>query len=345
MRIGIFDHIERRDDVDTARQYEERLQLVELYDRAGFYCYHVAEHHHSALCLAPNQFVYLAAVAQRTKNLRLATAVSVLPLHNPIRLAEEICMLDHLSNGRAEVGIGRGTDRAQELRMWGGDATENDQLFEESLAVLLGGLQNEFLSYQGRFFNLKDLWMELRPKQQPLPPLWWPGNAQHAGENGMNFIGGERTDIAGIAALMQQYRDAYAASLTPHHAGRAEPLFGANKRVLIMDSDEQAIERARASWAVYRTHFHKPLPGGGVDPAEIPGPAKIDFDTALAAGALLVGTVNKVRAFMEQYTAESTANYFVGSFQWGNLSHAEAMRSAEAFASEIMPAIGATAIV
>ena len=94
MRFGIFDHVERRNDVGAAQQYEERLQFAAAADAAGFYCYHVAEHHHSPLCLAPNQAVYLAAVAQRTKRIRLATLVYVLPLHNPIRLIEEICLID-----------------------------------------------------------------------------------------------------------------------------------------------------------------------------------------------------------------------------------------------------------
>jgi len=115
MRFGIFDHVERRNDVGQAQQYEERLQFAATADAAGFYCYHVAEHHHSPLCLAPNQAVYLAAVAQRTQRLRLSTLVYVLPLHNPIRLIEEICLIDQLSNGRFEVGVGRGTDRARKV--------------------------------------------------------------------------------------------------------------------------------------------------------------------------------------------------------------------------------------
>ena len=205
MRFGIFDHVERRHDVGQAQQYEERLQFAAAADAAGFYCYHVAEHHHSPLCLAPNQAVYLAAVAQRTTRLRLSTLVYVLPLHNPIRLIEEICLIDQLSHGRFEVGVGRGTDRAQEWRMWGGDASENDARFEETLAVVLQGLQCEFLSHSGPFYNFKDLWMELRPCQQPLPPFWYAGNAAHAGERGMNFVGGERVPLAGVRELMEQY--------------------------------------------------------------------------------------------------------------------------------------------
>src|SRR5438105_7755070 len=118
MLFGIFDHVERRNDVGMAQQYEERLRLIETAEALGFHCYHVAEHHHSPLCLAADQTAYLAAAAQRTRRIRLATLVYVLPLHHPIRLIEEISFLDQLSGGRFEVGVGRGTDRAQELRMW-----------------------------------------------------------------------------------------------------------------------------------------------------------------------------------------------------------------------------------
>src|SRR5262245_51433470 len=188
MRFGIFDHVERRNDVGQAQQYEEGLQFAATADAAGFYCYHVAEHHQSPLCLAPNQAVYLAAVAQRTKKLRLSTLVYVLPLHNPVRLIEEICLVDQLSNGRFEVGVGRGTDRAQELRMWGGDDAENDGRFDETLEVVVKGLQNDFLTHNGRYFHYKDLWMELKPAQRPQPPFWWPANAAHAGQWGMNYV-------------------------------------------------------------------------------------------------------------------------------------------------------------
>ena len=80
MRFGIFDHLERRADVSLAQQYEERMQLLQLAEDAGIYGYHVAEHHHGPLCMAPNQNVYLASAAQRTSTLRIGPLVQVLPL-------------------------------------------------------------------------------------------------------------------------------------------------------------------------------------------------------------------------------------------------------------------------
>ena len=105
------------------------------------------------------------------------------------------------------------------------------------------------------------------------------------------------------------------------------------------ESDDAARERARLAYASYRTHFLKPLPGGRVDPDEIPLPAGIDVDTAFASGALVVGSPATIREYLQRYAAETGANYFVGSFHWGDLSHQEACRSLELFASEAMPAV------
>src|SRR5579864_4038821 len=89
-------------------EYDDRLQLIEAYYRAGFYTYHLAEHHGTPLGLAPSPGVFLAAVAYRTRKLRFGPLVYLLPLYNPLRLIEEICMLDQISNGRFELGVGRG---------------------------------------------------------------------------------------------------------------------------------------------------------------------------------------------------------------------------------------------
>ena len=107
MKVGVFDHMDRA-GADLGRQFEERLKLIELYDRAGFHAYHLAEHHATPLGMAPSPSVFLAAVAQRTKRLRFGPLVYTVNLYHPLRLIDEICMLDQMSGGRLELGIGRG---------------------------------------------------------------------------------------------------------------------------------------------------------------------------------------------------------------------------------------------
>ena len=107
MKFAVFDHLDRSGP-DLGRQYEDRLRLIELYEWAGFHAYHVAEHHGTPLGSAPSPGLFLAAVAQRTTTLRLGPLAYPLGLYHPLRLLEEICMLDVMSGGRLELGRGCG---------------------------------------------------------------------------------------------------------------------------------------------------------------------------------------------------------------------------------------------
>jgi len=107
MKIGLFDHVEHGNR-PLASLFDERLTFAKAADDAGIYCLHVAEHHATPLNMVPVPGVYLGAVARATTRMRLGPLVYLLPLYSPLRLIEEICILDHLSHGRMEVGIGRG---------------------------------------------------------------------------------------------------------------------------------------------------------------------------------------------------------------------------------------------
>jgi len=140
VNFGIFDHIERTSSDGTLQQlFEERLLLVEAYEQAGIWGYHVAQHHATPLGMAPSPNLFLAAAAQRTRNMRLGTLVYLLPFYSPLRLVEEICMLDHMTGGRIEIGVGRGVspfEHAQH-RIPFYDARE---IFEDAMTVIVKGL-------------------------------------------------------------------------------------------------------------------------------------------------------------------------------------------------------------
>ena len=129
LKFGIFDHLERLRDVPIDQQYRDRLKLVAKMDEGGFYGYHVAEHHHSPLSADPSPGIYLSAVAARTERINFGPLVYVLPMYHPIRLIEEICMLDNLSGGRYQIGIGKGAPIGEEFAMWGGDPAEVTERF------------------------------------------------------------------------------------------------------------------------------------------------------------------------------------------------------------------------
>jgi alkanesulfonate monooxygenase SsuD/methylene tetrahydromethanopterin reductase-like flavin-dependent oxidoreductase (luciferase family) len=361
MKFGIFDHLERRHDCDLTQQYEERLQLMAQADEAGVYGYHIAEHHHSPLCLAPNQSVFLAAAAQRTTRLKIGTLVYVLPLYQPIRILEETCMVDRLSNGRLQVGVGRGAGGGGEIALWGGKATDTDGMFRECLEILLKGYRNEFLSHEGEHYRYKDLWMELKAVQQPHPAFWYAGNAEHAGELGMNFIGAG--PIGRTRNLVQTYLEAWKAGQAnpgPCTATLAEPLYGSMRHMFIADTDAEAKERAVEAYQQYRRHFATPQPPGpaprvapaavqaapaaagasvGPQAARLGGPASMNPEDAIANQSLLVGSPSTIRDFVRRYAAETGANYYVGSFSWGDLTHAESSKSLRLFAEDVMPAV------
>src|SRR5688572_26611257 len=171
--FGLFDWIDRG-SAPVQQLYEERLQLVEAADAAGFSAYHLAEHHATPLGMASSPGLFLAAAAQRTQRIRLGPLVYLLPLYNPLRLIEEICILDHLSGGRLELGVGRGVS-PYELGYYGvTDGASARSIFDEALAVIVAGLTHERLTFEGRHFQYRDVPMELRPLQQPYPPIWYP---------------------------------------------------------------------------------------------------------------------------------------------------------------------------
>ncbi|MDP3768763.1 MAG: LLM class flavin-dependent oxidoreductase, partial [Dehalococcoidia bacterium] len=105
LRFGIFDWLDdsRRGLAET---WALRLTMLEYADRAGFFAYHLAEHHGTPLSTAPSPNLFLMAVAQRTRQLRFGPMVYLLPMYHPIRLIEEICILDQISGGRLELGVG-----------------------------------------------------------------------------------------------------------------------------------------------------------------------------------------------------------------------------------------------
>src|ERR1700759_2001110 len=160
MRFGIFDHVDCNAAVSLATFYEDRLALAEEYDRAGFYGYHVAEHHATPLGVAPSPGVWLAAVAQHSKRLRFGPLVYLLPLYHPLKLLEEICMLDQMSGGRFLLGVGRGISPI-ELRYYGLDPEQTPAMYAEALEVILRGMTNERLSFEGKFYSYRDVPMEM----------------------------------------------------------------------------------------------------------------------------------------------------------------------------------------
>src|SRR5258707_6270503 len=147
LEFGVFDHLDRN-DLPLREYYEQRLKVIEALDRSGFYAYHVAEHHFTPLGMAPSPSVFLSAIAQRTTRLRFGTFVYALPVHHPLRVLEEICMLDHMSGGRLVIGFGRGSV-AVEISFYGQKAEKRQQILAHGPRTILKGLPGINLNLHG----------------------------------------------------------------------------------------------------------------------------------------------------------------------------------------------------
>ena len=370
LQFGVFDHIEPIPGIPLDQIYRERLDQIEVLESAGFYSYHLAEHHTPAVhSLAPSQNVFLAAAAERTSTMRLGPCVYVLPLHHPVRLIEEICMLDNLSGGRMDIGVGRGG--VIEAYFWGQDSDVeiNYARYLETLAVVKEGLSNDSLTFEGEFYNFDDLPMRLRPKQDPHPPLWYMRNVETAAMNGMHtiIVGNLDSFGANVERYFQLWDEHQGPGAT--NAQGEAPKIGLVNHLYLAETDAEAATIAQPAWDQYKWNLAAPrrleaerrgltqflgseanprpsnLPDReaqeqerGAAPARRSGSAGLEEHAAPGGGGfnVVAGSPDSVRGYMDEYL-ETGANYFVAAFQWGHLSHEETMRSLDLFVTEIMP--------
>ena len=333
MQLGVFDHMDR--GLAPLNQfYEERLKLVEAYDRAGFYGYHVAEHHATPLGVAPSPGVWLAAIAQRTRNLRFGPLVYLLPLYHPIKLLEEICMLDQMSGGRLLLGVGRGISPI-EMGYYGFKPEETPAMYAEALEVLLRGMTSRELTFEGKYYNYRNVPMEMEPLQRPYPPLWYGlGRADGvpwAVRHKVNIVG----NLGGKAmrALTDRYRDEWASQ-----GNRPEdvPFMGVGRHVVVAETNREALEVARRGYGKWRDSF---LLLWRKHNMNLPNPNALfpeTFEEAEAEGRAVAGTPDKVRDFLQQTIDDGGLNYLLCRFAFGDITGEEALHSIDLFTRRVM---------
>jgi alkanesulfonate monooxygenase SsuD/methylene tetrahydromethanopterin reductase-like flavin-dependent oxidoreductase (luciferase family) len=333
MQFGVFDQNDHG-IYPLSEQYEKRLQLLEFYDRAGFRAYHMSEHHSTPLSLTPSPSVFLAAAAQRTERLRLGPLVYVLPAYHPLRLAEEICMLDHLSNGRLDLGVGRGAS-PHELQDFGVDPEQAPAIYVEAYNVIKQALTQPEVNFHGAHFKFANVPIEIRPAQLPHPPFWYavpmPDGAVWPAQNAINVVCG------GPVPQVRQITDRYRAEWT--QAGNAPetiPLLGINRFVIAADTDKEAMALGRRAWPTFYSNFIKLWKKHGTQPryARVPD----DFDVVVQNGGALVGSPGTIRDAIYNQAKAAGVSYFISQFSFGDLTHEEVLHSAGIFAKEVLPA-------
>jgi alkanesulfonate monooxygenase SsuD/methylene tetrahydromethanopterin reductase-like flavin-dependent oxidoreductase (luciferase family) len=339
MKFGLFDYIDRRDE-STSVTYDRRMEFVQTAEAAGFYGYHVTEHHVAPLSQTPSPTVYLAALARETRSIRLGALLFLLPLYNPLRLLEELCMLDHLSHGRLDLGVGRGIS-PDEFRAMGENIDESGDAFDEVFAILMKGFTSERLDHDGKHWKYRNVPMIMKSYQKPYPSLWYglrgDQGAPYAARHGMNAVTLGPTDriTAQIARFRSAWRE-HAQERTARGAPLTDPMIGAMRTVLVADSDAEAERLARPA---YKKWFDNLawlwIDNGGYPPIAL----SADYDTARNSGALVVGAPGTVRDELAVQANRCGYNYLVMLMAFGSLTHAQELHSLELFNREVAPAL------
>ena len=336
MEFGVFDHLDASGRA-LHDYYEDRLRLVELFDRSGFRGYHVAEHHSTPLGMAPSPTVFLSAVASRTKRLRFGPLVFALSLYHPLRLVQEICMVDQISRGRLEIGFGRGASPI-EASYFGNDHAQAEETYRNSLDLILSALKTGSMDGRDTFHGHDDIPLLVEPYQKPHPPLWYgvhsTESADRAARMGSNIVSLDTAEET--RAFADRFRDVWSEL---HRNTKPVPLIGLGLFIFVADDDDTALRIARRAYPVWHESFdwlfrrhNTPLP-------RHQRPA--DFDSMAAQGRAIAGSPETVAAFLEDRLSVSSVSYLVGQHVFGDLTPAEATRSVELFASDVMPALQA----
>jgi len=334
MKFGVFDHLDAS-GAPLAEFYEHRLRLAEAYDRIGIHALHVAEHHATPLGMAPSPSVFLASVAQRTKRLRFGPLVYTLALYHPLRLADEICMLDQLSGGRFELGVGRGVSPI-EIEYFGFDPAKSQAMYLEAYQVVLKALRERTLSFEGEYYRFKEVPNPLSPLQKPHPPIWYglsnPESAEFAAANRFNVVSNAAPKA--VRVITDRYRAEWAKK--GNDPARI-PFIGMARHVVIAGTDAEAMKLARRAYARWWEGFIFLWRRRGLKPPFTTYTE--DFDAVLANGQAVVGSPQTVRETIAAQVKDAGLNYFLLRFAFGDLTLEESMHSVNLFANHVQPAL------
>src|SRR6266436_5683682 len=340
MDFGIFNLMGAREaDKATAQVFGEVAEQTRLADALGYTIAWFAEHHFSNYCLCASPLMMVAHCASVTKKIRLGTAVVVLPLYNPARLAAEIATADALSNGRLMLGIGAGY-QPYEFDRFGVDLKQNLEMTEEFAEILDLALNRDFFSYQGKHYQLPETHIPARTVQKPLP-IYVAGHTQAmfraAARHGYRVLSSGR--VGGAKLLAAQYADIIAA-----FAAENAPLAGAhitvNRFAHITDNREDGMrfaENARYQSRLASSLRRRQEVMQGTVLVDVPFPDEPPLDTIY--DDLLIGDVETVAEKLVVEMRATKAVHVCFSFKVGSTPHTAAMRSMELMIGEVKPRV------
>lgn len=252
MKFGVLQFFSwpgRRVELPTV--YARALERIRIMDETGFDAVWLAEHHFTDYSVCPSVHMIGVQVAERTKRLRIGTAVSLAAFYHPLRLAEEVALLDVLSEGRVNWGAGRGFD-PDEFRAFGVPVAESRERFHEAVEIVLAAWGSERLDWHGRHWRFEGIELLPKPHQQPHPPVWVasgsPDAIAWAGRRGLMPMLGPHSTFDGLNAMRTAWEEALAG------AGRSAPDQDMPVARLLAvaptDAEAEATVRRGAAWMV-----------------------------------------------------------------------------------------------
>jgi alkanesulfonate monooxygenase SsuD/methylene tetrahydromethanopterin reductase-like flavin-dependent oxidoreductase (luciferase family) len=262
MKVGVlqfFGWANRRIPLESV--YAGAIERFEIMDEAGYDAVWLAEHHFSGFSVCPSVHMMATVAATRTSRMRIGTAVSLAPFYHPLRLAEEVALLDMISGGRVNWGAGRGFSRV-EFDAFGIPVEESGSRFHEAVDVVLNAWTNERLTHHGQFFDFENVEVLPKPLQAPHPPVWMAATSEGAidwaASRGFSILMDPHCTCADLGAKRARYGEQMAAA--GHSAdGRDIPMA---RLIAIAESAEQAeaVARRGAEWTVgsYIGGQHRP---------------------------------------------------------------------------------------
>ena len=310
MKFGVlqfFSWPERRVELETV--YARALERIEIMDQTGYDAVWLAEHHFNSFSVCPSVHIMGTHVAARTQNLRIGTAVSLAAFYHPLRLAEEVALLDILSGGRVNWGAGRGFDPT-EFRAFGVSRDESHARFREAVDVVLQAWTQDRITYKGEFFDFDEIEVLPKPHQDPHPPVWLAASSPEAvtwaGEHGFTIMMDPHSEHSEIARKRELYRETLDAN--GHSiAGREIPMA---RLLAISESASEAEEVARrgASWTVGAYATPRSLPKNLAFGRQ---PTAVDPVERYMNGVVIHGTPDAVVDQLQQLGEEMFLDYLM----------------------------------
>jgi alkanesulfonate monooxygenase SsuD/methylene tetrahydromethanopterin reductase-like flavin-dependent oxidoreductase (luciferase family) len=251
VKVGVLQFFSWSRRAPLARVYERAFDRIAIMDEAGYDCVWLAEHHFNTYSVCPSINVMAAHVAARTRRLRIGMAVSLAAFYNPLRLAEEVALVDVLSGGRVNWGAGRGFDRT-EFEAFQVPVEESSDRFRECVEIVLAAWRAERLSYAGRYWHYDGIEVLPKPLQSPHPPVWLAATSlesiRRAAEKGYDILQDPHATHAEIGEKRAHYHDVLRA-----HGFAVEGRVIPTARMLAVAPTEREAEdvaRAGAEWTV-----------------------------------------------------------------------------------------------